>query len=393
MSRIAYVVKVYPRFSETFIVTEILAREAQGESLNIYALRPTTDARFHPELARVQAPVSWIPRYPKSRLLWERIAQATSNSVIAENFMRIMPQLRTLPGDEVGQAMDLAEKFIDDQITHIHAHFASLSGRIAWIASQLTGIGFSVTTHAKDLYHQDVDPVWLKRICSDADNVIAISQYNEAFLKEFLQDTGANITLQYNALELDRFPFSPETHADNGVLKVAAVGRLVEKKGFHHLIEAVRGLDNIKVKIAGTGEWEEQLRTQAVDTPVEFIGPQTQAQIRELLCWADVFVAPCIPGEDGNIDGLPTVVLEAMAVGTPVIATSVTGLPEVVRNGETGILLAPGDVEGLRHALNVEARDHVPLSRYARNARALIENQFDSTVQASNLRKLQVNKQ
>lgn len=400
MSHIGYILKVYPRFSETFIVTEILAREAQGEDISIYALRPTSDARFHPELARVQAPVNWIARYPKSRTLWDRVSSATAHPVIAENFARLLPVLRTMPADEVAQALQVAEEALRDGITHFHAHFASLAGRMAWTASQLTGIGFTVTTHAKDLYHESVDPVWLKRICADADNAIAISKFNEDFLNRQLAGSQANVVLQYNALELDRFPFKPgelEARRPHSPLRVAAVGRLVEKKGFHDLITAThlareRGVD-VEVRIAGAGEQADALAQQitelGLDDVVHMLGPQTQEEIRNLLHWGDVFVAPCIPAADGNIDGLSTVVLESMAVGTPVIATAVTGLPEVVRNGETGILLAPGETEALARSLEHVAENSEPLHEYATRARALIEAEFDSAKQAANLRAMQ----
>ena len=115
------------------------------------------------------------------------------------------------------------------------------------------------------------------------------------------------------------------------------------------------------------------------------MGPRTQTQIRTLIEEADVFAAPCIPADDGNVDGLPTVVLEAMAVGTPVVATAVTGLPEVVLDGETGVLLEPGDVSGLADALSAFAAGRLPAAAMSANARALIEERFDSRRHAATL--------
>ncbi|WP_282007137.1 glycosyltransferase [Propioniciclava sinopodophylli] len=389
MSRIGYVLKVYPRFSETFVVTEILAREAAGDDLAIYALRPTTDARFHPEIARVQAPVSWIARYPKGADLWARIAGGIGDPVIGPRLAELLPELADLPGDEVGQGVELARAVLADGITHLHAHFASLAGRMAWVASRLTGVPFTLTTHAKDIYHSSVDPAWLRRICGDADRVIAISRFNEDHLQRVLAGTGARISLQYNALELDRFGFEAPTPAHDP-LRVAAVGRLVEKKGFHHLVEATATLVGagrpVEVRIAGSGDLAADLQAQidaaGLGDRVSLLGPMPQNEVTELVRWADVFVAPCIPGEDGNIDGLPTVVLEAMALGTPVVATAVTGLPEVVEDGRTGVLLEPGDVTGLAGALAGFADGTQPADAMARAARALIEERFDSDVQA-----------
>ena len=392
MSRIGYVLKVYPRFSETFVVTEILAREAAGDELAIYALRPTTDARFHPEIARVQAPVTWIARYPKGHDLWAQISGGIADPVIGPRLAELLPELADLPGDEVGQGVELARAVLADGITHLHAHFASLAGRMAWLASRLTGVPYTLTTHAKDIYHASVDPVWLRRVCADADRVIAISRFNEDHLQRVLAGTGARISLQYNALELDRFAYTDPTPAHDP-LRVAAVGRLVEKKGFHHLVQAadalVRAGRRLDVRIAGSGELAADLQAQVdaagLGDSVRLLGPLPQNEVTELVHWADVFAAPCIPGEDGNIDGLPTVVLEAMALGTPVIGTAVTGLPEVLDDGRTGVLLAPGDVDRLAASLASFADGEQPTTELARAARALIEERFDSRVQARTL--------
>ena len=392
MTRIGYVLKVYPRFSETFIVTEILAREAHGDDLSIYALRPTTDARFHPEIARVEATVTWISRYPKGADLWARIADAVQDPAMRDRFAATLPHLAELPGDEVAQGVELAQAVVADGITHLHAHFATLAGRAAWIASRLTGVPFTLTTHAKDIFHESVDLAWLRRLAADADRVIAISRFNLAHLERVLDGTGARITLQYNALELDRFPHR-DLPEPGQRLTVAAVGRLVAKKGFGDLIDAAAqataaGLP-LRVTIAGDGELAPALQARIDELglrgTVRLVGPRTQTQIRALIEEADVFAAPCIPADDGNVDGLPTVVLEAMAVGTPVIATAVTGLPEVVLDGQTGVLLEPGDVTGLADALSAFAAGRLPAEAMSANARALIEERFDSRRHAATL--------
>ncbi|MDO4784990.1 MAG: glycosyltransferase family 4 protein [Propionibacteriaceae bacterium] len=389
MTRVGYVLKVYPRFSETFVVTEILAREAHGDDLRIYALRPTTDARFHPEIARVQAEVSWVPRPGKASEFWPQVSNVLLRPEIGERFLALLPHLAELPADEVAQGLWLAEAVLEDGIEYLHAHFASLAGRMAWLAGQLTGVPYSITTHAKDIYHESVDMEWLRRICGAADRVIAISQFNDDYLRRVLDGTGARISLQYNALELDRFGYR-EPAAPVGPLKISAVGRLVPKKGFGDLIDAAARVNvPVEVDIAGSGELRDELQDQierlGLNGRVRLLGPLTQGEVSKLVAASDVFVAPCVPAADGNIDGLPTVVLEAMALGTPVIATAVSGLPEVVRDGQTGILLNPGDVAGLAAALEKIAAGRVPLAELTANARTLIEEQFDSRRQAAQL--------
>lgn len=398
MERIAYILKVYPRFSETFVVTEILAREAAGEDISIYALRPTTDSRFHPELARVKAPVTWIGRSSQAAVFWEGLAAGLKDPVMAERFARVLPQLLELPASEVAQGVALAQRLVEDGITHIHAHFASLAGRMAWLAHQLTGIPYTITTHAKDIFHRSVKQDWLRRICGDAQTTIAISRFNRDYLERVLAGSGARVVLLYNALELDRFPYrTPPVPQPGQGLKIVAVGRHVPKKGFAELLDALKLLaeqgQDFELVLGGSGELTPALKQQTQELGLEgqvtFPGPLTQQEVRDLLAEAHVFVAPCIPAQDGNMDGLPTVVLEAMACGAPVVATSVTGLPEVVLDRQTGLLLEPRDVTGLAAALGEIAAGQVDTRALSEAARALMEEGFDSRRQAAALAALE----
>lgn len=390
--KIGYILKVYPRFSETFVVSEILGREESGEDIAIYALRPTTDTRFHPELARVKAPVKWIPRPANASGFWDQVSNGLNDEDMAQNFTRILPELSTLAASDVAQGVKLAQQAKEDGITHFHAHFASLAGRLAWVASKLTGIGYTVTTHAKDIFHEEVDQAWLKRICEDADHVIAISKYNQKFLADKFD---ANIVLRYNALELARFPFAPSV-TPNDELQIAAVGRLVPKKGFDVLLHALKQLKDeghrFHLNLAGDGDLREELDSLIeqldLSNEVTMLGPLTQKEVTELNRRADVFVAPCVPAEDGNMDGLPTVVLEAMAIGTPVIATNVTGLPEVITE-TTGVLINHSSADELAAALRGFANQEVDIPNMTHNARALIEENFDNRQQAKVLAELE----
>lgn len=396
MSHIGYILKVYPRFSETFVVTEILAREAQGERLSIYALRPTTDSRFHPEIARVKAPVSWPPRHRTAADMWAQMAACLDEPATRERFAQTLPLIADLDGADVAQAVALAAQAKADAITHLHAHFATLAARTAWIVNQLTAIPYTITTHAKDIYHESVDPVWLRRVCAGAERVIAISRFNEAHLRQVLAGSGAKVCLRYNALELERFPYHKPLSPKGG-LRLAAVGRLVPKKGFDDLLDALAELVQtgvpVKAVIAGEGQLGEHLRQRVaalgLSQHVTMPGALTQAEVRDLLRGSHALVVPCVPGEDGNIDGLPTVVLEAMATGTPVVATDVTGMHEVVQDGVTGVLLPPAQPGLLAQALRDLAEGRTEITALSRNARALIERDFDSRCQAAVLARWQ----
>ena len=399
MSRTGYVVKVYPRFSETFIVTEILAREAAGEDLAIYATRPTTDARFHPEISKVQAPLVHLKRPAKSSELFTSIKAVDTRLPGAIGKLdSIMSMVHHIDSGDLAQGLDLACRVQQDGITHLHAHFANAAARIAAIAAHLTGISFSITTHAKDIFHESVNHDLLRELLTRADTVVTISQYNHDFLSKQFPDI--NLELVRNGLDIERFPFS-EPRVIEGPLRIAAVGRLVEKKGFGILLEAARkvldqGLD-VEVKIAGSGELTDELLAEqaalGLEDAVEFLGPRSQAEIRDLLAWADVMAAPCVIGADGNADGLPTVLLEAMAMGVIPISTEVTGIPEAVRNGSesepaTGILLTPGDVDGLAEAIERTVHPDFPRSEIAYNARELIEREYNTALQSQRLKEV-----
>lgn len=398
--RTAYVVKVYPRFSETFIVTEILAREAAGEALSIYALRPTSDSRFHPQLAQVQAPVTHLPRPHKLSAEWEILARAQAQLPhFGERLGALMPLLVRLDPSDVGQAVDLAMRLRRDGIERVHVHFANMASWCTAIAAALIDIPFSVTTHAKDLFHDDVDRVVLREVLHRAQTVVTISDFNRRFLlTEIDPALEPKVVLVRNGLELTRFRYrDPATPGPE--LRVLAVGRLVEKKGFSYLLDAVAGLRaeglRTQVRIVGEGELGADLAAQVaasgLSDAVSLLGSRSQAELVAELDWADVMVAPCVVGEDGNADGLPTVLLEAMASGVPCVATDVTGIPEAIhpqtgQDAATGILL-PRERSGLADrvagALRQVADPAWPRVDIARAARSAVERDFDTTTQAA----------
>jgi glycosyltransferase involved in cell wall biosynthesis len=400
--RTGYVVKVYPRFSETFVVTEILAREEAGEQLDIFALRPTTDARFHPEIARVQAPVHHLAKPTKLADSWLAMAQA--RQVLPDfdaRFAALLPVLTRVEPTEAVQGLALALEAHRAGTTHLHVHFASAQARVARIASGLTGIPYSVTTHAKDLFHESVDHDLLADVLGHAAAVVAISDYNRRFLSDTLPEVAGHTHLVRNGLDLDRFPYAdPQPVGD--VLKVVGVGRLVEKKGFGVLVDAVARATSaglrVQVRIAGDGDLTQALQhrvdSAGLTGTVRLVGPRSQQEVRDLLEWADVLAAPCVVGADGNADGLPTVLLEAMAMGVPCISTAVTGIPEAVHpetddGPATGILLAPGDTGALAASLHAVADPAYPRVEVARAARAQVERDYDTRTQSRLLAALQ----
>ncbi|CAN5210477.1 glycosyltransferase family 4 protein [soil metagenome] len=388
--RTAYVLKMYPRFSETFILSEILAHEAAGAELEIFSLRPPADGRFHEALAEVRAPVTYLAHHHRRAAdLWALLDTAS------RELPGLGGHLSKLLAADVGdasQAVELALAVRSRGIDHIHAHFASVATTVARLASLLTGVPYTFTAHAKDIFHQDVDPDDLRTKLDGAASAVTVSDFNLAHLAWSLGPAAARTERIYNGVDLARFPYSP---ADNRPPVIVAVGRLVEKKGFTDLIDACRRLKSdgrrFLCEIIGAGPEEDRLRQQVdrlnLGATVQLRGPLPQSGVRAAVAGATALAAPCVVGTDGNRDGLPTVLLEAMALGTPCVATPVTGIPEVIRSEKTGLLVAEHDSEALAGALARLLDDRRLGARLGAAARALVEEDFDIHRQAARLRR------
>ena len=389
--RIGYVLKMYPRFSETFVVTEILALQDQGADLDIFSLRPPADGRFHESLSRVKAPVSYLAMPGKPPDIWAALAGA--RELHRDRFDACIGEILDTPPMDACQALLLAGLVRERGITHLHAHFGTVSAAVARLAARIAGITYSVTLHAKDIFHESVDDDELSARISDAAAVVTVSDFNERYLRERYGDAAHTLVRIYNGIDLEAF--TPSRPDDRPPL-VVGVGRLVEKKGFHHLVDAVALLRDrgrpIRLELVGGGAEEQALRARVASLDLEdrvtFHGPLTQAETRERMRSAAVLAAPCVVGVDGNRDGLPTVILESLALGTPVVATPVTGIPEAVVDGRTGLLVSEGDTAALADALDRLVEDADLRCRLADQGRRHVEERFDARKNTRQLREV-----
>jgi len=373
--RVGYVLKVYPRFSETFVVNEILAHERAGADLRIFSLRPPVGGRFHPAIGSVHAPVTYVPAAsPKGVDLWSALR------VVGSGAAALLHDRDAAGPGEVMQALALADHVREQGIDHLHAHFATVAAGVARLAARLAGITYSLTAHAKDIFHEEVDPLALAVRMGDAVGVITVSDFNARFLRELAPE--ASIHRVYNGLELDAFPYRPP---EGRPPRIVAVGRLIEKKGFADLVDACAVLAahgrEVDCQIVGEGPLESDLRARiaahGLSERVRLLGPRTQDEVRAAVQDATAMAAPCVVGGDGNRDGLPTVLLEAMALGTPCVSTPVTGIPELVIDGRTGLMVGPHSPDELAGALARVLDDEALRVSLARAGRALIEERFD----------------
>jgi colanic acid/amylovoran biosynthesis glycosyltransferase len=387
--KIGYVLKRYPRYSETFVVNEILAHEAAGLEVEIFALRPPSDTHFQDIISRVRAPVTYLSASGiKAADFWTALGGA---AVSSPGLWTALGEAGSEDARDVYQAALLAREARLNGITHLHAHFATASTTVARLAAKFAGIPYTFTAHAKDIFHESVCPEDFRRKLEDAAGVVTVSDYNLRYLRENYGPAAERMRRVYNGLDLQRFTYKAPLHRPS---RIVAVGRLVEKKGFADLIGACATLAasgwRFTCEIVGSGELEADLRGRIEQSGaggiVRLIGPRPQAEVVRLVQEAAAFVAPCVLGEDGNRDGLPTALLEAMALGTPVVSTDVTGIPEVLRDGETGLLVPQRNPAALAGAISRLTGDSTLRIRLADRARRLIETDFNVHANAAHLR-------
>ncbi len=404
---IAYILKMYPRFSETFVLNEILELERQGLDLRIYSLRKPDDGRFHANLARVQAPVLYLPEY----LLAEKERTFSAHHELAKKYgkryHRVLWYALTRRNRHAlkrfSQAAILAAHLQSHPVEHLHAHFASSATRVAMFVHLLTGVPYSFTAHAKDIFLNTVDPDLLRDKIRAAKFVVTVSDFNRAYLTHLASEKGDTsiralvpsetldippnrIRLLYNGVDLNHFDpevgYVPQRAREPLIL---AIGRLVEKKGFHILLHACALLrdrgQSFRCDLIGKGPQESTLRALIAELEigdrVRLLGPKSQDDVGAAYRRAAVFALPCIVGSDGNRDGLPTVLLEAMAMRVPVVSTDLTGVPEIIDDGITGRIVPQNDAVSLADALTRLLRDAQAREQMGHQARAKVEREFD----------------
>jgi glycosyltransferase involved in cell wall biosynthesis len=390
--RVGYVVKRYPRYSETFVVREILAHEQAGLEIEIFSLRPPDDSHFQDLIARVRGRVNYmylpsegLPPEPRmgatltASHFWRTLAEANA---LLPDFWTALEGMREEEARDIHEAVRLACEVRRKAIHHLHAPFASDAATVAMLGAKLAGISFSFTARAKDIFHENVRVEDLRGKLREAAGVVTISDFHLDYLRNTYGVLAAHVQRIYNGLDLDEFPYKPPVERPPVIL---AVGRLIEKKGFADLIDACHLLSGrnrqFHCRIVGAGVLKADLTAQierlGLQNRVELVGPLPQREVIPEMHQAMVLAAPCVVAQDGDRDGLPNVIQEALALGTPVVTTDVTGIPEVIRDGETGLQVPQHDPPALADALERLLTNPGLRIRLADGGRRLIESEFD----------------
>jgi glycosyltransferase involved in cell wall biosynthesis len=361
--RVGIVLKGYPRLSETFIAQEIHALEQRGFALTIFSLRRPTDGAIHPVHEEIVAPVVYLPEY---------LYEAPGRVLRAWRAARRMPGYRAARatwladlvrdptpnrGRRFGQALVLAAELPPD-IVHLHVHFLHTPASVVRYAALVRGMTFSVSAHAKDIW---TTPDWEKREKLAACAWLTTCTRANAEHLRALAPTPDRVDLVYHGIDLGRFPQPPHPAGDeraSGPVTLLTVGRAVEKKGFDDLLAALAQLPQSlpwRLVHVGNGPLRSQLEAQAqalgIAARVTWRGALSQQEV--LACYrdADIFVLPSRVASDGDRDGLPNVLMEAQSQKLPCVATAVSGIPELIEHGVTGLLVAQRDRDALAAAL------------------------------------------
>jgi glycosyltransferase involved in cell wall biosynthesis len=378
----AYLYERFPSYVQTFVYREAVEMLRQGANPLLVSIRRPDDP---PEVAAsLAAEVLYLPGTETLRTTLE-LPRRVRWTVPRERRERDVNRLY--------EALWLGPELRRRGVRHVHAHFAGLAARTAWWLRKVSGVGYSFTGHANDIFCEHDSPVSLERLVRGARFVVTETDYTRAWMAKKYPSAARKIFRVFNGIDDDFPPLAPRTTDPPRLL---SVGRAVEKKGFRYLIEACRLLRErglaFRCDIVGGGPLEAGLRAQIASAGladrVQLLGPRAQSEVRQMLAASQVFVLACVPDAEGGSDNLPTAIMEAMRCGVPVVSTRVAGIPEMISDPFDGLLVPPADARALAAALERFLRDELLASACAARAAARARGDFSIEATTRALRRL-----
>jgi glycosyltransferase involved in cell wall biosynthesis len=381
--RLGYLYSRYPVISQTFCDAEMLALERQGIELLIGSVYPPLTSLRHEYIASLRAPIHYAPPQEILRIL-ERKAKTSREwprDLVEKHEARYGPAAKA--EQRARNALYFAEFFARSGVEHVHVHFANRAAHTAVFLKEISGIPFSVTAHGQDFMKDLGSDELLREICAGAEFIAAETDYSRDLLRQRCPNSAAKIRRVYNGIDLERFP-SPRRSSGNRIPQIVSVGRLVAFKGFEDLIDACAELGRHQIdfvcNIIGDGPLRETLEAKVekldLSSRVNLLGSLSQDAVLEQLHNCDIFVLASTTDAQGATDVFPTVILEAMASARSVVSTRLAGIPELVVDGQTGLLAPPGDSNALAQGLEQLLRDPKLRLRFGDAGRARIEQHF-----------------
>lgn len=385
--------KGYPRISESFISSEILLLESMGIPIEIFSLRQPRENFSHEHVTRIKASATYLPEYVLPNLGTLRRSNARLHAALgahyrrclADALRRALDRRKTATIRHFLQAGHLAAtKLLEGNISHIHAHFCHTPASVAFFASELTGIPFSFTAHAKDIYTSE--PEQLTRKILRARFVVTCTRYNARYLCGLRDAAGARTPIHtaYHGIDLELFRYGHQPVV-GPPYTILSVGRLVEKKGYDDLLGAMKLLDSMGLDFQfvhiGGGELDGSIaalvRGMGLGGRVTLLGTRAHDEVIAWYRKSHCFALACKVASNGDRDGIPNVLVEAMAVGCPVVATRVSAIPELVEDGVTGTLVEPRNPDAMARAMREVLLRPETLAEQPLRARKRVEEDFD----------------
>jgi glycosyltransferase involved in cell wall biosynthesis/peptidoglycan/xylan/chitin deacetylase (PgdA/CDA1 family) len=387
---VAYVMSRFPKISETFILTEIVSLERRGVRVEVYPLLRERPACVHPEAAEIAGRAHYLPFLSPavlaSQLYWLGRCPRAYLGALRDVATGTFGSLNFLAGGlavfpKVAHAARLMQS---SGVVHVHCHFASHPALAGLVIHRLTGLPFSFTGHGSDLH---VERRMLPEKVAEAAFVATVSRYNRRII---LDECGGRFAHKVHVIHagVDTALFAPHRNGNGrpGPLHVLCVGTLHEVKGQAHLIEACRVLAGrgfeIACRLVGDGPDRRMLTRRIAEAGlnghVVLVGECTRSEVAAELARADVLVAPSVRTRAGKREGIPVALMEAMSSGLPVVASDLSGIPELVEHGVTGLLALPGDEASLANALGALYEDRTLGPRLGESARERVLADFDA---------------
>jgi colanic acid/amylovoran biosynthesis glycosyltransferase len=337
----AYLFERFPSFSQTFCVREVEAMHGRGLEFPVFSIRKPAGEPVQDYFSDI-GPIYFLPEKFDTVL--------ASDTNFRRSARRALESLRALWGCEeqkrrIYEALWLGPMLREAGIRHIHVHFAGSAARTAFWLKRLFGVEYSITAHANDIF-RDEPPERLAQMFRAAVVVVTVSEFSLRYLRTKYPSHDEKFCRVFNGIEVDRFQTSS---FPDGRPLILSVGRYIPKKGFCTLVEACSRLEgkDFECQIIGNGPLEESLKEQAallgVDQRVSITGPKAEGEIKRLFERSRMFVLSCTRAEDGAMDNLPTVIMEAMAAGLPVVSTDVAAVSEMIADDETGFIVPERD--------------------------------------------------
>jgi len=364
--RLAYMMSRFPKITETFVLHEMIEMERLGHSVEVFPLQQEkakvvqSDARQYVERAHFTPAFSFAIMWACILMLLKRPLRFATTLGIA--LYANLGSLRYFTGAIVffPKSIYLAGQMQKAGIEHLHAHFASHPAFVAFVINRFSEIPYSFVAHGSDLHR---DQHMLADKTESAAFVVAISRYNKKMIVDVCgEHCEEKVHVIHCGIDPSRFApkgAAPDVGIQTGPLRILCVGTLHEVKGQTYLLEACEILRSqsidFRCTFLGDGPDRSSLESRVeqldLETQISFLGSVTSDCVREHLLQTDVLVAPSVPSHDGRREGIPVVLMEAMACGVPCISSELSGIPELVEDGESGFLTQPGDSEHIASAL------------------------------------------